>query len=122
VNAIHIDAVQSLAVTMRSNVDKVAQKGYDYLHNTARKLQYNTIQAVVRREGTFNSGSKGLIQWNEKLKQPTTGYLSSKWVQLFSKETNHILTAEKKIKGDLDTLRCRLESRLLLLHAGFDHD
>ena len=82
----HKEAVQSLAVTMRSNVHEIAQKGYNYLNKTARGLQWNTIKAVVRREGIFNSSSHGLIQWNEKLKKPTTGYLAQKWVQLFLRE------------------------------------
>jgi hypothetical protein len=122
VKAIHNDAVQSLAVTMRSNVHKVAQKGYDYLHNTARRLRYNTIQAVIKREGTFSNRTDGLIQWNEKLKQPTTIYLIPKWKQLFLKEELHILTAQKNITDDLDALRCRLEGRISLSLVGSDHD
>jgi hypothetical protein len=107
---------------MRSNVHKVAQKGYDYLHNTARRLRYNTIQAVIKREGTFSNRTDGLIQWNEKLKQPTTVYLIPKWKQLFLKEELHILTAQKNITDDLDALRCRLEGRISLSLVGSDHD
>jgi hypothetical protein len=114
--------VQSLAATMQKKVDEVAQKGYDYLHDTARKLQWNTIQAIVRREGNFKSSGQGLIQWNEKLKRPTTSVLTSKWVHLFLKESSLMATMEKKIKGDLDALHRRLKGRRLLSCVGADHD
>jgi hypothetical protein len=114
--------VQLLAVTMRTNVNKVAQKGYTYLHNVARGLRYNTIQAIVRREGTFKSGSDGLIQWNEKLKQPTTAYLTPKWELLFSKEEVHILTTQKNTTKGLDTLRCSLGGRTSLFRVGSGND
>jgi hypothetical protein len=119
---VHEDVVQLLAVTMRDNVDEIAQKGYDYLHNIARGLQWNTIQAIIKREGTFKSNSLGLIQWNEKLKQPTTGYLAKKWVQLFSKEKTHMATMEKKIKGGLDVLHHSLAGMMSLSHVGSDSD
>jgi hypothetical protein len=106
---------------MRDNVNKVAQKGYLYLHDVARKLQYNTIQAIIKREGTFNTKS-GLIQWNEKLKQPTTAHLTPKWERLFLQERLHILTAQKNMMEDLDSLRCRLEGETWLSHSGSEHD
>jgi len=114
--------VQLLAVTIRNNIDEIAQPGYDYLRKKARGLPWNTIQAVVKREGTFNSSSYGLIQWNEKLKQPTTGYLAQKWVQLFSKERAHMAALEKKMKSDLDALHRSLAGMMSLSCVGFERD
>jgi len=114
--------VQLLAVTMRGDVDKIAQKGYEYLHNIARRLRWNTIKAVVKREGTFKSSSDGLIQWNEKLKQPTTACLARKWVQLFLEERNHMAIMEKKLKGGLDTLHRRLAGTMSFVYTDFDGD
>jgi hypothetical protein len=122
VTTVQKDAVRSLAVTMRDNLDDVAQKGYEYLNDTVRKWFWNTIRAVISREGTYKSSKRGLIQWNEKFKQPTARHLAEEWRKLFLLEREHMTTAEKKIKGDLDALRSDLEGTMILSHVEFDHD
>jgi hypothetical protein len=107
---------------MRDNLDEVAQKAYDYLHDIVREWFWSTIRAVIRREGTFDSGKRGSIQWNEKFKQPTTRYLAEKWRELFLREREHMTATEKKIKDDLDTLHSDLEGTISLSHLGFDHN
>lgn len=102
---------------MRDNLDDIAQKGYDYLHDTVRGWNWSTIRAVITREGTFVNGTRGPIQWNEKLKQPTVRYLISKWIELFSKERNHMARTEKKVKGDLDALHQDLKGTISLSHV-----
>jgi hypothetical protein len=107
---------------MRKNLDQVAQKGYDYLQNIVRLWHWNTIKAVIRRRGDFDSSTHGIIQWNEKFKQPTISPLSSEWHHLFCEERKHMATTEKKIKGDLDALHCNLEGTTSLSCVESDHD
>jgi len=109
VEAVKNDALRSLAITMRNNLDDAAQRGYEYLQNIVRGWYWNTIKAVIKRRGNFESRTHGLIEWNEKFKQPTILPLSTEWDRLFSKEREHMATTEKKIKDDLDALHCNLE-------------
>ncbi|KAG9638433.1 hypothetical protein KCU95_g8610, partial [Aureobasidium melanogenum] len=114
--AVQRDAVLSLAVTMRNNLDEVAQKGYDYLHGTVRGWSWMTIRAVIAREGTFNSNAAGvgLVQWNEKLKQPTARHLMPEWDRLFLNERSCMAATEKKTTANLDALYHYLEEMMQL--------
>lgn len=102
---------------MRDKLGEVAQKGYDYLQNTVRSWHWMTIKAVVRRGGNFDSTKHGLIELNEKFKQPTVSPLRKKWNHLSSEERKHMATAEKKIKDDLDALHRNLEGMVSLFHV-----
>ncbi|KAK6001507.1 hypothetical protein QM012_002838 [Aureobasidium pullulans] len=117
VKAVEKDAVQSLAVTMRDTLDDVAQKAYVYFNGTVRLWPWNTIRAVVAREGTFTSRYSRTVKsvnWNEKLKYPTSEYLTPEWDELFSKEKENMGTTKDRMQSNLDTLCYSLEEMMQL--------
>lgn len=119
VKAIENDSVQSLALTMRQNLDDVAQKAYVYMSDTVRPLNYNTIRASIAREGVFKSKSAKSakaaksVNWNERLKQPASNHLMPEWNKLFLKEREHMMTTEDKVKSNLDVLHDSLKGTVL---------
>ncbi|KAG2445202.1 hypothetical protein HYH02_008670 [Chlamydomonas schloesseri] len=87
------------------------------------RMGWSTFRAALRRDGVFNSGAAGQINWNGALVQPLMDRITATWARLFQTELPQLTKATQK--GLLDELdacvqlaRAALEAELAPLKGG----